>query len=204
MATSVEAGIERYDVRTVVRGGVVLGVATAVGVAIFALLSRPMDGTVESVVQSILILAGGAVFAYYPAAVVRPRSAEPIAWAATLGFLGAIVFTFLDTALLRPLDIYHWTWDQIGGGSGFWYIPIWWMGSAVLAWLGSWVYARTSASSGTTNLSAVIGVTLGIAVVLTAMLVVTGLAPFHAATVALAVSLALVVHVPLAGVLARR
>jgi hypothetical protein len=205
MATSAQfADAERYDVRTIVGGGVTLGAATAVGVVLFALLSRVLEGNVETVVRSGLILVGGAVASYFPAASVRPRSAETIAWAATLGLLGSFTFTLLDVALLRPLNVYHWTWDAIGGGSGFWYISVWWMGSAVLAWLGAWAYARAAWRSGKANIPTLVGQTIGITILLFAVLVGIGLLPFHSAIMALAFALALVAQVPLAAMHARR
>lgn len=205
MATTVQsADAERYDIRTVVGGGVILGAVTAVGVVLFALLSRMLAGTIETIVHSVLIVAGGAVFGYFPAASVRPRSPDGIAWAATLGLLGSLSFTALDTGLLRPFNVYHWTWDAIGGGSGFWYISIWWMGSTVLAWFGAWAYARAASRFGPAGIGPLVGQTVGVAIVMFAALVGFGIAPFHGATMALAVSLALVAQVPLATLLARR
>lgn len=184
----------RADVRTIVSGGVKLGVFTAIGVVAFALISRPMAaGAAETAVQSLLILLGGSVFAYYPAYSVRPRDADTIAWSALLGLLGALVFTVIDTAVLRPLDIYHWTWDEIGGGSGFWYIPVWWMGSAVLAWLGAWVSANRGGAS-LQEIVAAAAQTVVIAVVLFAIITVTPW-PFHAAIMALSFAIGLVFHV---------
>ncbi len=188
-----------------VGGGLKLGVLTTVGVTVFALLSRGMSpGTAETVVQSVLVLAGGAVFAYLPAYWVRPREVDTIAWAALLGLLGALTFTIVDTAVLRPLDLYHWTWDEIGGGSGFWYVPVWWMGSCVLAWLGGWISAivgRAGVAAGPLTTAAQ---TAGLAVLLFVLLTAVGIAPLHTATMALAVALALVVHVPIAAILHRR
>lgn len=202
MTSAVEPAAERADVRTIVGGGLKLGVITAVGVAVFAFISRGVTGTVETVVQSVLVLLGGVVFSYLPAYWVRPRNADGIAWAALLGLLGALTFTVIDTAVLRPLGVYHWTWDQVGGGSGFWYIPVWWIGSALLAWLGAWVY--TALGEKGTSLLAVAGQTLGVALVVFALLVLTRLAPLHAAVMGLAWTLALVVHVPVAYGLAKR
>ncbi len=127
---------------------------------------------------------------------------DGIAWAALVGLLGALTFTVIDTALLRPLDLYHWTWDRIGGGSGFWYVSVWWMGSALLAWLGGWVYAVLSEKG--TSVFVAAGQTLGVAVVVFAIAVLARLAPAHAAVMALAWTLALVVHVPVAYGLAKR
>jgi hypothetical protein len=192
----------RTDVRTIVGGGIKLGILTAIGVVAFALLSRALTGRTEVAVQSLLILAGGSVFAYAPSFWVRPRGVDAIAQAALVGLLGAVAFTFVDTVILRPVDMYHWTWDAIGGGSGFWYIPVWWMGSCFLAWLGGWVHSIAAARGGS-----VVGAamqTTGLAVVLFAILVATGLAPFHGAVAALAYTLALIVHVPLAAALRAR
>ena len=182
--TSVVESSARADVRTIVWGGVRLGVVTAIGVVVFALASRALTGTAEFVVQSVLVLLGGALFAYLPAVSVRPNDVDSIGWAALLGLLGALAFTVIDTVVLRPLGIYHWTWDAIGGGSGFWYVPVWWMVATVIAWLGSWV-AAIAIARGTFNLMAAAGQTIAIALILFAVLVFTKVASVHAATMAL-------------------
>jgi hypothetical protein len=203
MTSMVEpAAAPRSDVRTIVGGGIKLGIATVIGVVVFALLSRALAGGVEAVAQSVLVLIGGAVFAYAPAYWVRPRGVDAIAYAALVGLLGSVVFTVVDTAVLRPVHLYHWTWDAIGGGSGFWYIPVWWMGSCFLAWLGAWVYSIRAGRDGSAVSAAL--QTLGIGVLLLGAGVATGLAPFHAAVAALAFTVGLVLHVPLAAVLRNR
>lgn len=154
----------RADLGTIVGGGAKLGLMTTVGVVAFALLSRTLDGAVETGLQCLLILIGGLVFSYLPAIWVRPKDVDSIAWAALIGLLGALVFTVLDTAILRPVNLYHWSWDEIGGGSGFWYIPVWWMGSATLAWLGAWTYSSVRGAGGVSIL-AVGGPTVMVAIV---------------------------------------
>ncbi len=196
------AAAPRSDVRTIVGGGIKLGLATVIGVVVFALLSRALTGRPEVVVQSVLILVGGTVFSYAPAYWVRPRGVDAIAYAALLGLLGSVAFTLVDTAVLRPVHLYHWTWDAIGGGSGFWYIPVWWMGSCFLAWLGGWVHSIMAPTGGNAVGAAL--QTAGLAVLLFVILVGVRIAPFHAATAALAYTLALIVHVPLAAVLRTR
>ena len=190
------------DVRTIVGGGIKLGMVTAVGVVAFALLSRGLTGRPEVIVQSLLILAGSTVFAYAPSFWVRPRGVDAVAWAALLGLLGSVAFTVVDTAILRPVDLYHWTWDAVGGGSGFWYIPVWWMGSCFLAWLGAWVHSIVAARGA--GVASAAGQTAGVSVVLFLALTLSGLAPFHGAVAALAYALALIVHVPLAAALRAR
>ncbi len=192
----------RSDVKTIVGGGVKLGVVTVVGVVAFVLLSRWLSGRTEVLVESLLILFGGAVFAYAPASWVRPREVDSIAWASLVGLLGSVVFTVVDTAVLRPVHLYPWTWDAIGGGSGFWYIPVWWMGSCFLAWLGAWVYSMLAPGGGTAVKAAL--QTMGLSVLVFVILVATGIAPFHGAVAGLAFAVALVLHVPLAAVLRTR
>jgi hypothetical protein len=204
MTAAVQPAVDRADVRTIVTGGILLGILTTIGVTVFALLSRALSGTTETLVQTVMIMAGGIVWSYLPAVGIRPRSADGIAWAAMVGLLGALAFTVLDTAILRPLNLYHWTWDEIGGGSGFWYIPVWWMGSALLAWLGGYVVALV-ARRNTEPAPVAVGVqTAVLAVLLFAIAAATGLLAFHAAIAALAFTVALVLHVPIAAAMSRR
>ncbi len=202
MTSVAETTSANPDWRVVVRAGAQVGAVTAVGVAVFALMSRGMAGTSETLVQSILVLVGAAVFAYLPSRLLRPRDADGIAWSALVGLLGALFFTVFDTVIFRPLNLYHWTWDAIGGGSGFWYIPVWWMGSAFLAWLGAWVVA-TSSQQADASVPTIAGQTIGIGIVLGGILMATGVVPFHSAAFALAFTIGLVLHVPLAGVMHR-
>ena len=194
------ASLVQSDWRSIVRGGAIMGVVTAVGVAAFAFLSRVLSGAPETLVQSVLVVLGGAVFAYLPSVLLRPRDVDTIAWTAMIGLLGALVFTGIDTVLLRPIDLYHWTWDALGGGSGFWYIPVWMMGSAFLAWLGAWMVAKTS-GDGEPNVPAVAVQTVGIGIVISLILMVTGVVPVHSAGFALGFTLGLIFHVPLSGVM---
>ena len=200
MTSAAQTTTSGTDWRTVVRAGVNVGIVTVVGVVVFAMLSRVMAGGLETVVQSVLILAGGAVFAYYPSMLLPPRDVDGIATVATIGLLGALVFTVVDTIVLRPLNLYHWTWDAIGGGSGFWYVPVWWMGSAFLAWLGAWVVARTSAA-GEPHIPMLAAQSLGLGVVVGAIIMATGMIPFHSSGFGLGFALGLALHVPLSGVM---
>lgn len=196
--------IDRADVRTIVGAGVRLGLVTTVGVVAFALVSRALSGMAETMVQSVLVFAGGVVFAYLPSVWIRPRSADGIAWATMVGLLGALVFTVLDVAALRPASVYHWTWDAIGGGSGFWYIPVWWMGSAFLAWLGGIVVAYAARGGRESNPLLVGMLTAALGIILFAVLAAVTAAPFHASIAALAFAIALVLHVPLSAAMYRR
>jgi hypothetical protein len=163
-----------------------------------------MTGRIEVAVQSLVILVGGALATFLPARAVRPRGIDAIGWTALTGFLGAVVFTFADIIALRPLSIYSWKWDAIGGGSGWWYIPVWWMGSTFLAWMGGWVYSNRS---GTTEEVSVLPLglqTAGLSVIIFGVLAVTRLAPFHSAVAALGFGLSAIIMVPVTALLHRR
>jgi len=200
-ASAETAGSVRDDLRTVLSSGAKLGVMAAVGVVTFALLSKSMSGFVETVLEALIVLAGGILFSFAPALWVRPNDVDSIAWASLVGLLGALAFTVLDIALLRPLGIYHWTWDEIGGGSGFWYIPVWWMASTSLAWVGAWIYGRAARSHRDFTLRT-IGLTVVIALVCFVGIATLG-AGFSAAIMALAFAVALVVHLGAASLLHR-
>lgn len=145
MTSTAVVSSPRYDARTIVRGGVLVGAVTALGVVVFALISRAMPaGAFETHVQAAIVIAGGALVTYWPASMVHPRDVDTIGWTTLLAYVGTVTFTILDIAMLRPLGMYHWTWDAIGGGSGFWYISIWWMGGTFLSWMGAWAYALES------------------------------------------------------------
>jgi hypothetical protein len=203
MTSAVEPGSRiRADLRTILGGGAKLGFLTVLGVVAFALFSRASSGPTEVVIQSLLVLAGGIVFSFAPAIWVRPRDVDSIAWAALVGLLGSLLFTVVDTAILRPLNLYHYTWDEIGGGSGFWYIPVWWMGSATLAWLGAWVYS-VAVDSGDVRIGKVVGITVlaTMAAFLLLGFLGTGFSP---ASMGLAFAVGLVIHLIVVRVLRRR
>jgi len=204
MASAVEPAAEHADVRTLVGGGAILGAMTAGGVVAFVLLTRALDGTALLVAQSLIVLVGAVVASYLPAVWVRPHNVDGIAWAALLGLLGAMAFTIIDTVVLRPLSVYSWKWDAIGGGSGFWYVSVWWMGSAVLAWLGGWNFAIGHRGDRAPTVVVTAGTTVGLAAVVFAALTLLDVVRPGAALVALAFSVALVGHLALAAAVGRR
>jgi len=81
------------------------------------------------------------VVAFFPGQWTAARGTEGIAGAAAVGLVGTVVFSAIDIVLLRPFKAYPWTWDAIGGGSTWWYLPVWWMLGTFLAWMGGIVTA---------------------------------------------------------------
>jgi len=144
-ATVAPAASDRSDFRTVTVGGAKIGVATAIAVVAFlaALRLVPIAGGLRGGVLVLIILAAGLAAAFLPAEWTAARSTEGIAGAAAVGLVGTVVFSAIDIVLLRPFKAYPWTWDAIGGGSTWWYLPIWWMLGTFLAWMGGIVTAAS-------------------------------------------------------------
>ncbi len=124
---------------------------TAAAVVLFLLASRVLPaGIVSSLALMIIVLAGGVLAAFLPGFFAAARTVQGVASAAAIGLWGTIVFMAIDIILLRPFKAYPWTWDDIGGGSTWWYLPIWWMLGTFLAWMGAIVTAGRAARGGDT------------------------------------------------------
>jgi hypothetical protein len=144
-ATVAPAASDRSDFRTVTVGGAKIGVAMAIAVVAFlaALRLVPIAGGLRGGVLVLIVLAAGLAAAFLPAEWTAARSTEGIAGAAAVGLVGTVVFSAIDIVLLRPFKAYPWSWDAIGGGSTWWYLPIWWMLGTFLAWMGGIVTAAS-------------------------------------------------------------
>ena len=145
-ATATATASDRSDFRTIMVGGTQIGVLTAAAVVVFLMLSRQVTAVVpQRVLEALLVLATGAAVSFLPARLTQARHVEGIAGAAAIGLWGTVVFMAIDVAVLRPFRAYPWTWDAIGGGSTWWYLPIWWMLGTFLAWTGGIVSAARAA-----------------------------------------------------------
>ena len=147
VATAAPARSDRSDFRTVTVGGAKIGALTAVAVVLFLAASRlaPDAGALRSGLEALIVLAAGVAVSFLPARWSAARSVEGIAGAAAIGLVGTVVFMAIDIVVFRPLKAYPWTWDAIGGGSTWWYLPVWWMLGTFLAWMGGIVTARQAA-----------------------------------------------------------
>jgi hypothetical protein len=148
---------DRSDFRTVTLGGALVGVVTGVAVVLVVAASRNLAGdAVRGGVEALVVLAAAVVVAFFPAQWTVARGTEGIAGAAAVGLVGTVVFSAIDIVLLRPFKAYPWTWDAIGGGSTWWYLPVWWMLGTFLAWMGGIVTA-SQATLGRSALPAIAG-----------------------------------------------
>ena len=138
---------DRSDFRTVMVSGTKMGALTAAAVVLFLVVARFVPGTggARRGMETLIVLAAGVLASFLPGRWATARHAEGIAGAAAIGLWGTIVFMAFDIVLLRPFRAYPWTWDAIGGGSSWWYLPIWWMLGTFLAWMGGVVTATQAA-----------------------------------------------------------
>ncbi len=154
MSTTVAAtATDRTDVSTILRTGTRVGLLTAGGVVLYLAASRtlPPGSLAAQGVEALVVLATGTVAAFLPGLWCASRRFEGIAAAAAAGLWGTVVFAICDIAVLRPLKAYPWTWDDVGGGSTWWYLPVWWMLGTFIAWMGG-IRVASSAAHGRTTL----------------------------------------------------
>jgi hypothetical protein len=171
------ATVDRSEFRHVLLSGTIVGAVTGAAVILFLLVSRLLPaGIVASIVLMIIVVAGGVAAAFLPGFFAGSRTVQGVASAAAIGLWGTIVFMAIDIVLLRPFKAFPWTWDAIGGGSTWWYLPIWWMLGTFVAWMGAIVTAGRGARGGDTSIRSLaispvvgglgVGIGLGLAGVL--------------------------------------
>jgi hypothetical protein len=161
-SSAVPAAADRSDLRNVLMSGAKVGGLTAVAVVAYLALFRFIPaGTVREVVLGLLVLAAAVATSLWPGTLAAARNVEGIAGAAAIGLWGAVVFSVIDIAVLRPFKAYPWTWDAIGGGSSWWYIPVWWMLGTFVAWMGGLLTAGRNARGEATMTSIAAPVVIG-------------------------------------------
>jgi len=153
MPATTTAAADRSEFRHILLSGTIVGAATAVAVVLFLAVSRNLSpGIVTSIVLMVIVLAGGVAAAFLPGYFAASRTVQGVASAAAIGLWGTITFMAIDIILLRPFRAFPWTWDAIGGGSTWWYLPIWWMLGTFVAWMGGIVTAGRAARGGDTSI----------------------------------------------------
>jgi hypothetical protein len=177
-AVTHDRDVDLTDATHIARKGAVIGLITSVAVLLFSLVSRFTGGIVETVLATAIVAAGTFLVTFLPGQWTRARTIEGIAGAAGIGLAGAVVYLFVDVILLQNIGTYSNRWREIGGGSNWWYHPVWWMAGTYLPWLGAFILANQAARGGVNVAKAA-----GLVAVLTAVFGV----------------LAVVLHVPHAG-----
>jgi len=133
---------DHTDLPYVLRASVKLGLLESLAVLVIGLASRYLGGLTEQAVLLVLVTAGVLAVTFLPGLWTRAETVEGISGAAGIGLAAAVVFLIVDVALFQPLGLYTHRWRDIGGGSNWWYHPIWWMVGTYLPWLGAWIIAN--------------------------------------------------------------
>jgi hypothetical protein len=207
--TSTAQPKDEYDataVPLIVLGSIKLGLIESVLVLLFSLASRFLGGPLETIVCAIILLVGLAAVTMLPGLWIRPRTIEGIAGAAGVGLGAAGVFLLVDVVLLQNIGTYTDRWYAVGGGSNWWYHPVWWMVGAFLPWLGAWILANQTVRQGRPSPPAGFGIAVGIGIVTAVLAVLLGFpgARWSLATFAVAFLPGLVLATVVSAVGARR
>ena len=160
--TSVSTAAERSEFRHILSSGTIVGGITGVAVIVYLAVARLLPaGILTGVLETVIVLAAAALVTFLPGHFAGSRTVQGVASAAGIGLWGTIVFMAIDIILLRPFKAYPWTWDAVGGGSTWWYLPVWWMLGTFLAWMGGIVTAGRAARSGNTAITSLAIAPLG-------------------------------------------
>jgi len=145
---------DRSEFRHVLFSGTIVGAVTAGAVIVYLVVARLVPpGIIAALLETIVVLIAAVLATFLPGFFATSRTVQGIAGAAAIGLWGTIVFMAIDIILLRPFKAYPWTWDAVGGGSTWWYLPIWWMLGTLVAWLGGVVTAGRAARGGNTAIA---------------------------------------------------
>jgi hypothetical protein len=166
-----------YDVTNVpmiVQGAVKLGLLTSLLVLLFSVAARFLDGISEVVAGAVILVLGLAAVTMLPGLWTRARTIEGIAGAAGIGLAASAVFLLVDVILLQSIGTYTHRWYAVGGGSNWWYHPIWWMVGTFLPWMGAWILANQTERSGRPSAGSGLVAAFGLAVLLAVAAVLLG------------------------------
>ena len=142
-AVELRADHDLTGVPAIVRGSVKLGLLESVLVLVISLVSRFLpNGVLQTAVLAVIVLLGLAAVTLLPGLWTRPLTIEGIAGAAGIGLGAAVVYLLIDVTLLQNIGTYGHRWLELGGGSNWWYHPVWWMVGTYLPWIGAWTLAN--------------------------------------------------------------
>lgn len=169
-APSHATAADQTELPLILRASLKLGLIQTAIIILIGVVSRMFDGPVEAAGIGVLLLIGLAVSAGLPGVWTNARGVEGIAGAAGIGLAASAVFLVLDVSLLQgnilPFALWTNRWREIGGGSNWWYHPIWWMVDTYLAWMGAWVLANQAVKGERPSLGMLMGLSVALTLVL--------------------------------------
>ena len=143
------AGADQTELPYVLRAAVKLGILESAAILVIGLVSKYLDGFLETALLGVLVTIAVLAVTFLPGIWTRARSIEGISGAAGIGLAATVVFLFVDVCFFQPFGLYTHRWLDIGGGSNWWYHPVFWMVGTYLPWLGAWILANQAAKGGT-------------------------------------------------------
>jgi hypothetical protein len=161
-AVPYDRNVDLTDVPHIVRSGIKLGLFTSVMVLLFSLVYRFTGGAIEGILGAVIVAVGIFVVTFLPGIWTNPRTIDGIAGAAGIGLAATVTYLLVDVVLLQRIGTYTNRWRAIGGGSNWWYHPVWWMVGTFLPWMGAFILSNQAARGG-----ASVGKAAGLVAVLT-------------------------------------
>jgi hypothetical protein len=172
-AVELRADHDLTDVPALVRGSVKLGLLESVMVLLISLVSRLLpNGALQTALLALALVLGLAAVTLLPGLWTRPRTIEGIAGAAGIGLGAAVVYLLIDVTLLQNIGTYGHRWYDVGGGSNWWYHPVWWMAGTFMPWMGAWILANQLTRSASIAPGVAFGGALACALVLAVVAVI--------------------------------
>jgi hypothetical protein len=151
-AVHASTGADQTDLPLVLRASVKLGLIESAAVLVIGLVSKYLDGAAEQGLLLVLVTVAVVAVTFLPGLWTRAATIEGIAGAAGIGLAATVVFLIVDVAFFQPFGLYTHRWRDIGGGSNWWYHPVWWMVGTFLPWLGAWILANQASKGGSASL----------------------------------------------------
>lgn len=167
------------EVPAITAGALKLGFLESILVLLFSLASRFLGGAFETIVCAVILLVGLAAVTLLPGIWTRPRTIEGIAGAAGIGLGATVVFLLVDVSILQNIGTYTNRWWEIGGGTDWWYHPVWWMTGTFLPWMGAWMLANQSAPRGAASPRTAFVTAVGLAVAVAVIAILAGFPGAH-------------------------
>lgn len=147
-AVSLQTGVDQTEIPDILRGTVKLGILESVLILVIGLISKYLDGPVVLILLSILVTVAILLVTILPGLWTRATTIEGIAGAAGIGLAATWVFLIFDVVIFQNISLWSNRWLEIGGGSNWWYHPVFWMVGCYIPWLGAWQLAAHKVNGG--------------------------------------------------------
>jgi hypothetical protein len=147
-AVQVDSRFDQIRIAPIVRAAAILAIVQSLCVVVVSIITRSLSGTIEHALTGIVVYIGAMITIFWPGTRIRPRHIDGISAAAGIGLGATWFFVPIDALILQPLGMYTNRWHEVGGGSIWWYIPVWWMAGTFITWQGSWILAHQAERTG--------------------------------------------------------